>query len=150
MFRVSLCMGAAQLRMTQHARHAKLVANKWTKALACRKSILTDTLSFSHSCWAGISDDAKDFIATCLNRDWEVRPSAAQALQHRWLAPAAAPAASAAAPLASGVVARMQQYARRCARRVCCRFVLITTCLEGSRRCAQWLPALAASLCIVH
>lgn len=52
---------------------------------ACRHSILTSKLSFNRSCWTGISDDAKDFVGSLLNRDPAARPTAKQALQHPWL-----------------------------------------------------------------
>ena len=77
------------------------------------KSILTDPLSFKHACWASITDNAKDFIKTCLQRDWQDRPTALEGLKHPWLSAQNVPA-SAGAPLASNVVARMQHYARRC------------------------------------
>jgi serine/threonine protein kinase len=78
----------------------------------CRKSILTDRLTFKHACWASVTEPAKDFIRASLERDWEARPSALAALAHPWLASEEV-SAVAAAPLASNVVARMQHYARR-------------------------------------
>ncbi|EIM87384.1 Pkinase-domain-containing protein [Stereum hirsutum FP-91666 SS1] len=36
--------------------------------------------------WANVSDTAKDFVSECLTIDPQSRPSAAQMLQHRWLA----------------------------------------------------------------
>lgn len=35
--------------------------------------------------WAGISDDAKDFISQLLTKEQDKRPSAEQALEHKWL-----------------------------------------------------------------
>ncbi|KAH9848075.1 Pkinase-domain-containing protein [Lenzites betulinus] len=36
--------------------------------------------------WANVSETAKDFVRTCLTIDPTSRPTAAEALQHRWLA----------------------------------------------------------------
>ena len=83
-----------------------------SRVATCRKSILADAVSFKHSCWASVSQDAKDWITACLTRDHKQRPTAAAALQHRWLTTAHEDEAR-AAPLAAHVVARMQHFARR-------------------------------------
>ncbi|KAF8523796.1 Pkinase-domain-containing protein [Hysterangium stoloniferum] len=36
--------------------------------------------------WAGVSETARDFVNVCLTVDPTLRPTAAEALQHRWLA----------------------------------------------------------------
>ena len=36
--------------------------------------------------WANVSETAKDFVRSCLTLDWKERPTAKQALEHRWLA----------------------------------------------------------------
>jgi calcium-dependent protein kinase len=50
------------------------------------RSILTDKLDFNKSYWQDISDDAKDFVRMMLERDPAKRPTAAEALKHKWLA----------------------------------------------------------------
>ncbi|KAI9005123.1 kinase-like domain-containing protein, partial [Hyaloraphidium curvatum] len=42
-------------------------------------------LKFDARDWAGVSDDAKDFISSLLERDPKVRPTAEEALRHPWL-----------------------------------------------------------------
>jgi serine/threonine protein kinase len=94
-------------------RHHRLCCNCQRSpngAVLCRKSILSDTPSFSRTCWESISSEAIDFIKQCLTRDHKARPSAAQALEHPWLA---SDAAHGNAPLATNVVARMQHFAHR-------------------------------------
>ena len=49
------------------------------------KSILLDTPTFSSSRWAHITNEAKDFIGLCLNKEYVARPSALEALAHPWL-----------------------------------------------------------------
>jgi calcium/calmodulin-dependent protein kinase I len=48
-------------------------------------SIKKGKYSFPDEWWSDISNDAKDFIAALLNIDPEKRPTAAAALEHRWL-----------------------------------------------------------------
>jgi calcium-dependent protein kinase len=50
------------------------------------KSILNDKLDLSHSAWAGISPQGRDFVAQALARDVDRRPSARDLLAHPWLA----------------------------------------------------------------
>jgi calcium-dependent protein kinase len=75
--------------------------------LLCRQSILIDKLNFKRSCWEGISDEAKDFVAQLLNRDPAKRPTAKQALKHPWLRGSAAER-STGRPLSLKVVQRIQ------------------------------------------
>ncbi|KAK9837479.1 hypothetical protein WJX81_005438 [Elliptochloris bilobata] len=42
-------------------------------------------VDFTHRHWRGISGDAKHFVSVLLAKDAAARPSAKQALQHRWL-----------------------------------------------------------------
>lgn len=49
------------------------------------RSIFTDSVSFTGDSWKDISDEAKNFITKCLNKDPNWRPSAEQALNHQWL-----------------------------------------------------------------
>eukprot|EP01061_Rhynchopus_euleeides_P010991 TRINITY_DN20565_c0_g1_i1.p1 TRINITY_DN20565_c0_g1~~TRINITY_DN20565_c0_g1_i1.p1 ORF type:complete len:595 (+),score=224.00 TRINITY_DN20565_c0_g1_i1:230-1786(+) len=47
--------------------------------------IISAELRFHGQVWDGVSDDAKDFIRKLLTKDPHARPSAADALQHRWI-----------------------------------------------------------------
>ena len=40
----------------------------------------------SEEYWANVSETARDFVRTCLTIDPTSRPTAAEALQHKWLA----------------------------------------------------------------
>ena len=46
---------------------------------------MLDKLNFKRSCWDGISDEGKDFVAQLLNKDPAKRPTAKEALKHPWL-----------------------------------------------------------------
>jgi len=48
-------------------------------------SILSDELDMRGHAWNGISDDAKMFVASLLQRDPSKRPTAKEALRHPWL-----------------------------------------------------------------
>ena len=74
---------------------------------ACRQSILVDKPSFKRSCWEGISEEARDFVAQLLHKDPARRPSAQQALKHPWLKGSVAER-SAGRPLSLKVVQRIQ------------------------------------------
>ena len=74
---------------------------------ACRQSILVDKPDFKRSCWAGISDEAKEFVAQLLHKDPAKRPSAQQALKHAWLKGSVADR-GAGKPLSLAVVQRIQ------------------------------------------
>jgi calcium-dependent protein kinase len=76
-------------------------------ACARRQSILLDKLNFKRSCWEGISEEAKDFVALLLNKDPAKRPSAKQALRHPWLQGSVAER-STGRPLSLKVVQRIQ------------------------------------------
>lgn len=73
----------------------------------CRQSILLDKLNFKRSCWEGISDEAKDFVAQLLNRDPAKRPTAKEALKHPWLRGSVSDR-STGKPLSLKVVQRIQ------------------------------------------
>jgi calcium-dependent protein kinase len=49
------------------------------------RSILEDTPAMSSARWDNVSEDAKDFMRTCLTKDYRARPSAKEALAHPWL-----------------------------------------------------------------
>ena len=49
------------------------------------KSILMDPLNMSDSRWENISPEARDFVASLLDKDPMKRPTAQQALKHPWL-----------------------------------------------------------------
>lgn len=75
---------------------------------AChRQSILLDKLNFKRSCWDGISEEAKDFVAQLLNKDPAKRPTAKEALKHRWLRGSVSDRSS-GKPLSLKVVQRIQ------------------------------------------
>jgi calcium-dependent protein kinase len=76
-----------------------------------RKSILTDQVDFGRSHWAGISDEAKDFVAKLLNKDPALRPSAREALKHPWLR-GRIEERSAGRPLSLAVVQRIQRHSQ--------------------------------------
>ncbi|KAL0031772.1 hypothetical protein WJX79_006580 [Trebouxia sp. C0005] len=73
-------------------------------------SILSSRVNFNRSCWAGISDEAKDFVGSLLNRDPTLRPTAKEALQHPWLK-GKAEERSQGQPLHRSVVQRIQRFA---------------------------------------
>jgi calcium-dependent protein kinase len=50
------------------------------------KKVKEAKYSFSDPVWAKISDECKDFIAKLLTKDKDKRPSAEEALKHKWLA----------------------------------------------------------------
>jgi len=49
------------------------------------KKVRAGKFAFSDTCWAAISDKAKDFISQLLIVDIDSRPSASEALQHPWI-----------------------------------------------------------------
>lgn len=49
------------------------------------KEVLEKEVEFTNSLWQEIDSDAIDFIATCLDKNVEFRPSAYTCLQHPWL-----------------------------------------------------------------
>jgi len=52
------------------------------------KKVKVGKFSFADPVWNGMSDQAKDFITQLLIKDQNKRPSAAEALQHPWIAQA--------------------------------------------------------------
>jgi calcium-dependent protein kinase len=74
------------------------------------QSILTDKLDFSKGYWAGVSDEAKDFVKQLLQRDPEQRPTAKQALQHPWLKGGTVSERTKGKPLSLSVVQRIQRF----------------------------------------
>lgn len=74
------------------------------------RAILTEEPSFKRSCWESMSDEAKDFVKTLLNKDHKERPNAREALAHPWLAPAFH--AGKRRPISQTVVQRIQRYAQ--------------------------------------
>lgn len=49
------------------------------------RMIFTHDPTYDSSVWTDISQDAKDFISKCLNKDYTQRPSSIEALNHPWL-----------------------------------------------------------------
>lgn len=49
------------------------------------EQVRSGTVEFSASRWKGVSEDAKDLTRALLMRDYTVRPTALQALQHSWI-----------------------------------------------------------------
>ncbi len=74
----------------------------------CRQAILTDRLDFKRSCWAGISDEAKNFVQQLLQRGPGDRPTAREALQHPWLRGGTVEERSQGKPLSLSAVQRIQ------------------------------------------
>ncbi|GLI66480.1 hypothetical protein VaNZ11_010324 [Volvox africanus] len=74
------------------------------------RSVLNDPLDFNHSCWAGISAEAKDFCRLLLSREVGARPSAREALKHPWLQGDSSER-SVGKQLSRSVVARIQRFA---------------------------------------
>eukprot|EP01064_Diplonema_japonicum_P028215 TRINITY_DN4274_c1_g1_i1.p1 TRINITY_DN4274_c1_g1~~TRINITY_DN4274_c1_g1_i1.p1 ORF type:complete len:822 (+),score=219.72 TRINITY_DN4274_c1_g1_i1:35-2500(+) len=48
-------------------------------------SIIVEDITFTEAAWDNISDDAKDFVKLCLERDYEKRIDAKSLQEHRWL-----------------------------------------------------------------
>ena len=74
----------------------------------CRHAILTDRLDFERSCWAGISNEAKDFVQQLLQRELGERPTAREALQHPWLLGGTVEERNQGTPLSLSAVQRIQ------------------------------------------
>eukprot|EP00891_Asterochloris_glomerata_P002541 jgi/Astpho2/2541/Aster-04254 len=72
------------------------------------QAILTDRLDFKRSCWAGISDEAKNFVQQLLQRGPGDRPTAREALQHPWLRGGTVEERSQGKPLSLSAVQRIQ------------------------------------------
>lgn len=49
------------------------------------KEILLGNPSFKENQWNSVSESARDFVATCLNKEYTKRPSALECLEHPWL-----------------------------------------------------------------
>jgi len=75
------------------------------------RSILTDKLRTDGPAWEGVSDDAKSFVRSLLDRDLRRRPTAAQALKHPWLSGGNSAERQAGRQLSLAVVQRVQRYA---------------------------------------
>jgi calcium/calmodulin-dependent protein kinase I len=50
------------------------------------QAICSADYKFDSEYWSGVSDTAKDFVRTCFTVDIKKRPTAAEALEHPWLA----------------------------------------------------------------
>ena len=49
------------------------------------KKVRVGKFSFADPCWSNISDKAKDLISKLLTYDKDKRPSAEEALKHKWI-----------------------------------------------------------------
>lgn len=49
------------------------------------RGILLDEPKLTGSCWEKISEEAKDFIKLCLNKDYRKRPTSLDLINHNWL-----------------------------------------------------------------
>lgn len=49
------------------------------------KSILECKVCFREPLWMHVSDEAKDFVLRCLQKDYQQRPSALECLEHQWI-----------------------------------------------------------------
>jgi serine/threonine protein kinase len=58
-----------------------------SRHLALFAKIRNAEYNFDGERWSSISDDAKDFVRSLLNRDPNMRSTAASALSHRWVRP---------------------------------------------------------------
>lgn len=47
--------------------------------------VLNKSLSFTHECWNNIDPLACEFVATCLQKNYKLRPTALECLKHPWL-----------------------------------------------------------------
>jgi serine/threonine protein kinase/Ca2+-binding EF-hand superfamily protein len=74
------------------------------------KGILTEQPSFRRSAWQEVSEEAKDFVKTLLQKDHKQRPTAKEALHHPWLSKEFH--ATKRRPLSATVVQRIQRYAQ--------------------------------------
>lgn len=72
---------------------------------------MSEEVDFSRSHWAGISDEAKDFIKLLLNKDPAQRPTAREALKHPWLK-GAIEERTKGRPLSLAVVQRIQRFSQ--------------------------------------
>lgn len=77
------------------------------------KSILCDELNLASSAWADVTPEARDFVASLLNKDPLKRPSAREALRHPWLRGGIKERfAAGGRPLSLAVVQRIQRFAQ--------------------------------------
>ncbi|PSC75499.1 hypothetical protein C2E20_0993 [Micractinium conductrix] len=72
--------------------------------------ILHAPLDFESPPWDTLSADAADLVALLLDRDQERRPTAKEALKHRWLQDAEGSADGEDVPLNRGIVQRLQRF----------------------------------------
>jgi calcium-dependent protein kinase len=55
------------------------------KTAAIHRAILQGTYTFKYELWRDVSVDAKNFIKSCLEKNYKIRNSAAELLYHSWL-----------------------------------------------------------------
>ncbi|GBF90915.1 calcium-dependent kinase [Raphidocelis subcapitata] len=75
------------------------------------KSVLSDKVAYNMPWWSGLSDEAKDFVSSLLQRDPEKRPTAKEALKHPWLR-GDSTERSAGKQIGRSVVQRIQRFAQ--------------------------------------
>lgn len=76
--------------MTYQLLSGKLPFNDHKYPLAPRlnviwREILQSSPTFHGTQWENISENAREFVATCLNKEYALRPSAFECLNHPWL-----------------------------------------------------------------
>ncbi|CAL5220717.1 g2773 [Coccomyxa viridis] len=74
------------------------------------KSILTEEPDFASSAWKDVSGDAKNFVGLLLAKDPKLRPTAKEALNHKWLSGGTSAERAKGKPLQETVVQRIQRF----------------------------------------
>ncbi|KAL4447878.1 hypothetical protein ABPG75_005097 [Micractinium tetrahymenae] len=86
------------------------VQKKPVTADEMHREIRSAELDFRSPPWDTLSDDARDLVQSLLQRDEAKRPTAEQALQHRWLQDAAPGCSYEEVPLSDSIVQRLQRF----------------------------------------
>ena len=70
---------------TAHAAHSLKPISKYTRRELRSMPLFLVQVSFEGGHWGGISEPAMDLIKSLLDRDYNTRVTAAEALQHPWI-----------------------------------------------------------------